>query len=539
MRWRYYFIIFVFSVFYAVLIFNLYIVQLNKNVKAGEVLKSERGNIYFTDKNGGLIPAALNKEYDTIFVVPKETQNQNNDYAEILSPIINFPVEEIEKKLNKQNDLYELLVQKTTSEQVNEIQKLNLKGIYVDKKKLRFYPSGSLASHVLGFVSPATDKEFLKYGNNQVGRYGIELQYNSLLAGALGETEFKDIVLTIDQNVQARAEEILKKTIEKWRAEGGAIIVQESLSGRILAMAGFPDFDPNTYSNFEIKNFLNQTVQSVYEFGSVIKIITMAAGFNSGKIAPDTSYIDTGSVTLNGKTIQNWWKKVYGKATMTDVIENSINTGSVFAERETGHSIFYNYLVNFGFNDLTDIGLPGEVKGDIKNLKNGRDINYATASFGQGISMTAIELINAFSAIANGGILMKPLILADENPKIIRRIISSETVGELTKMMISTVKKNKVADIADYSVAGKTGTAYIPDFKNGGYSDKVINSFIGFLPASAGDSMESPVRKFTILIKLDKPDGEPFATETVAPAFRELARFIINYYNIAPDQISE
>ncbi len=538
MRWRYYFIIFVFGVFYAVLIFNLYVVQLNKNVKAGEVLKSERGNIYFTDKNGGLIPAALNKEYDTIFVAPKETQNQNGNYAEILSPIINLSAEEIEKKLNKQNDLYELLVQKTTSEQVNEIQKLNLKGIYVDKKKLRFYPSGSLASHVLGFVSPATDKEFLKYGNNQVGRYGIELQYNSLLAGASGEIESKDIVLTIDQNVQARAEEILKKIIEKWRAESGAIIVQESSSGRILAMAGFPDFDPNTYSNFEIKNFLNQTVQSVYEFGSVMKIITMAAGFDSGKISPETSYIDTGSVILNGKTIQNWWKKIYGKVTMTDVIENSINTGSVFAERETGHRIFYNYLVNFGFNDLTGIGLPGEVRGDIKNLKNGRDINYATASFGQGISMTAIELINTFSAIANGGVLMKPLILADENPEAIRRTISSKTAKQLTEMMISTIDKNKAANIADYSVAGKTGTAYVPDFKNGGYSDKVINTFIGFFPASAGASAEFSAGKFTILIKLDKPDGEPFATETVAPAFRELARFIINYYNIAPDRIS-
>ncbi|MBI5079222.1 hypothetical protein HZB06_00905, partial [Candidatus Wolfebacteria bacterium] len=240
--------------------------------------------------------------------------------------------------------------------------------------------------------------------------------------------------------------------------------------------------------------------------------------------------IDTGSVTLNGRTIQNWWKKIYGKATMTDVIENSINTGSVFAERETGHKIFYDYLINFGFNDLTGIGLPGEVKGDIRNLKNGRDINYATASFGQGISMTAVGLINAFSAIANNGVLMKPLILADEKPEV-RRVVSPKTAEQLTKMMVSAVNKNKAADIAGYSIAGKTGTAYIPDFKNGGYSDKVINTFTGFIPAESG-------RKIAVLIKLDEPVGIPFATETVAPAFRELAQFIINYYNIPPDNLA-
>ncbi len=527
MRWRSYSIIFIFGVFYAVLIFNLYNIQLNKNVKAGGALSPERGNIYFTDKNGNLDSAVLNKEYDIIYAVPKETQNQNNNYAEILSPIINLSAEEIKKKLSKQNDLYELLVQKASSEQINKIKELGLKGIYINKQKLRFYPFGSLASHVLGFVSPMVDKEFS-------GRYGVELQYNSLLAGAPGETDGKDIILTIDKNVQAQAEEVFKKMAEKWQAESGAIIVQESSSGRILAMTGMPDFDPNNYSSFEIKNFLNPAVQSVYEFGSVVKIMTMAAGIDSGKITPETSYVDTGSVTLNGRTIQNWWKKIYGRVTMTEVIENSINTGSVFAEQKTGHQIFYNYLINFGFNNLTGIGLPGEVRGDIKNLKNGRDINYATASFGQGISMTVIELINAFSAIANNGVLMKPLILADEKSEVIRRVVSAKTVRQLTEMMVSAIDKNKAADIAGYSIAGKTGTAYIPDFKNGGYSDKVINTFVGFLPAFADSAS---VQKFTVLIKLDKPRCIPFASETVAPAFRELARFIINYYNIAPDKL--
>ena len=321
----------------------------------------------------------------------------------------------------------------------------------------------------------------------------------------------------------------MKKIINDWKAEGGTVIVQEPSSGKILAMANFPNFDPNNYSGFDIKSFLNSATQSVYEPGSVFKIMTMAAGIDSGKISPETTYIDKGTVTLNNRTIHNWWDKIYGKATMTEVLENSINTGSVFAEQKTGHETFYQYLTRFGFNELTKINLPGEVKSNIRNLVKGRDIHYATASFGQGISVTPISLINAFSAVANGGVLMKPLILADEKPQMIRRVISSETSKKLTQMMISTVKKNKVADIANYFVAGKSGTAYIPDFKSGGYTDEVINTFIGFAPAS------SP--KFVIFIKLDKPASAPFATIAVGPAFWDLTQFILNYYNIPPDKL--
>ncbi|MEK7549258.1 MAG: penicillin-binding protein 2 [Patescibacteria group bacterium] len=545
MKWRFFIIIFPFVIAYFFLITNLYNIQLNKSdyylaraafqLNAAGNLEPNRGNIYFTDKNNNLIQAVLNKNYDMIFAVPKEIQqgSEGPEGLEKLALIVNLSVEEIGKKLNKKNDLYELLVQKAAPEQVKQIQELisrGFKGVYVTKQKLRFYPYNNLASHLLGFVSLAGDSEVSKYGNSQIGRYGVELQFNSVLTGEKGKIDGQNLVLTIDRDIQSQSEEVLKKLISDWKAEGGTVIVQEPSSGKILAMANFPNFDPNNYSGFEIKSFLNPAVQSVYESGSVFKIMTIAAGIDSGKIFPETTYVDKGTVTLNNRTIHNWWNKIYGKATMTEVLENSINTGSVFAEQKIGHETFYQYLTKFGFNELTKINLPGEVKSNIRNLVKGRDIHYATASFGQGISVTPIALINAFSAVANGGVLMKPLILADEKPQMIRRVISPETSKKLTQMMISTVKKNKVADIANYSIAGKSGTAYIPDFKSGGYTDEVINTFVGFAPAI------SP--KFTILIKLDKPVDAPFATVAVGPAFWDLTQFILNYYNIPPDNLA-
>ena len=277
---------------------------------------------------------------------------------------------------------------------------------------MRFYPFGGLASHLLGYAAN---------GDEGGGRYGAELYFNKSL------NDGGNLVLTIDRVIQEQAEEILKKLIDQYRAVGGTVIVQEPKTGKILAMGNFPNFDPNDYSKFKVENFLNPAVQLVYEPGSVFKLITMAAGIDSGKITPETAYTDTGSVTFNGKTIKNWDLKAHGLQTMSGVIEQSINTGAVFAQRKIGQDIFYNYLIKFGFNEPTGIALPGEVRGKINNLKQGKDIDFATASFGQGVSVTPIELISAISVIANDGVLMKPIISASEKSQVVRRVISSET----------------------------------------------------------------------------------------------------------------
>lgn len=535
--WRINSLIFVFGILYFLLIFNIYKLQIEKSIyyltqaqsqeKASGVFEAVRGNIFFTDRNNNLIPAALNKDYPIIYAVPKEIQQ---NAAEKLAPIVNLSTEELEKIFNKPDDLYELLVEKADAQQIEEIGDLKLKGIYTRTHSLRFYPLEDLASHLLGFVAPVLEK--------RIGRYGVELYFNETLAGKDGQLEGdniikpesgKDLILTIDRNIQAQAEGILKKLIEEYQAAAGTVIVQEPQTGKILAMGSFPNFDPNSYSKSEIKNFLNPAVQAIYEPGSVFKLITMSAGIDSGKITPETTYIDTGSVTLNGKTIKNWDLKAHGEQTMTGVLEQSINTGAVFAQRKTGPDIFYNYLIKFGLNEPTDITLPGEVKGNISNLKNGKDIDFATASFGQGVAITPVQLISAVSAIANGGVLMKPIILRDDKPEIIRRAISSETAKAVTQMMVSAVEKNIIAAIPNYSIAGKTGTAFVPIFGGKGYTDQVINTYSGFAPA--------PDPKFVILIKLDKPAGAPLAGQSVVPAFRELAQFLLNYYNIAPDKL--
>lgn len=555
-KWRIIIIVSIFSPLYLSLIFKLYDIQVNKNSfyrakaenqqMASGVLKSTRGSIFFTDKNNNLVPAAMNKEFPFIYAVPKEIQEQEqagdlsvNDYADQLSPLVNVPAGDLVKKFSKKNDLYELLIFKASDEQANSVSKLDLKGIYVVNKISRSYPFDTVASHVLGFVAPVNNNE-AKDISNEKGRYGVESFFENDLAGRNSDingdkvtvaSDGKDITLTIDRNIQAQSGEILEKLVSDKGAAGGSVIVQDPKTGRILAMASFPDFDPNDYSDYEIKNFLNPAVQAVYEPGSVFKILTMAAGIDSGKITPDTTYVDKGYDIINGRKVMNWDHKVHGKLTMSNVIEQSINTGTIFAEQKTGHNIFKNYMYNFGLGDLSGIKLPGELKGNLSQLTNGKDINYATASYGQGVAVTPIEMIGAASAIANGGVLMKPLITLDEKPEVVRRVISEDTAKKVTQMMVSAVKINVLADILNYNVAGKTGTAYIPDFKNGGYTDQVINTYIGYAPAF------DP--KFIILIKLDKPKDAPLAGTTVVPAFRELAEFLLNYYNVAPDNIAD
>ncbi len=530
-----------FGVLYAALIFGLYNIQLEKGDyysaraasqnQPADLLESRRGKIYFTDRNGNLIPAALNKEFASIFAVPDEIADKEKA-AEILSPIVEIDAEKLLKMFGKKGDLYELLVKKAAAQQITAAKESGLGGIYVDGRMMRYYPMGNSASHLLGFVGASVDDE------KTAGRYGIELFYDERLygkvKGAVGDkitsADYgEDVVLTVDRNLQDESEKILAGLTEKFEAEGGTIIIEEPKTGKILAMAGNPDFDLNNYDKSSVKLFLNPATQKIYEPGSVFKVITMAAGLDSGKITPDTAYYDNGKLTINGRTIKNWDLKAHGKLTMTGVIEGSVNTGAVFAERRIGHALFYDYLKKFGFEEKAGVDLPGELPGSLKNLKsNSRDINFATASFGQGVSVTPLQLINAVAAIANGGVLMRPRVNASLEPTVIRRVVSAEAAGQTAKMMESAVEKAKIAAIPNYRVAGKTGTAQIPDFTKGGYSDSFIHTFVGFAPVS------NP--RFIILIKLDKPRAT-LAGMTVVPAFRELALFALNYYGVSPDNL--
>lgn len=547
MKWRIGSLIVFFGGLYFALVFQLYNLQFNKNAfyeakaesqqMASGILEPNRGNIYITDKNGNRIQAVMNKEFSLIYAVPTEIADPDV-VALNISKILDLPLPETKAKLSKSKDQYELLKFKATDDEVDAVKKLDSKGIYIKKQIGRYYPMGTLASQVLGYVSPLTEAEKSESDFAEKGRYGIEKQFNDVLSGTMGKIkgdqvvypqDGKDITLTIDRNIQAQGEEIIKNLVEKWNADSGSVIVEEPQTGKILAMGNYPTFDPNDYQHADLKDFMNGAVQSVYEPGSVMKPITMSAGIDAGKITPDTAYNDTGSVTLNKSTIRNWDLKAYGHITMTNVIEHSLNVGTVFAERTMGNEIFKDYFLNhYLFAEKTGIALPGERDGDVTQLHNGLDINYATAAFGQGIAITPLKMITAISAIANHGMMMKPLITADEQPQEIKRVVSQEAARQVVGMMVSAVYVNKLAVVPNYQVAGKTGTAYIPNFGRGGYTDDVDNSFEGFAPAY------DP--KFVILIKLERPKGAPLSGQTVVPAFKELTQFILNYYNIAPDK---
>jgi cell division protein FtsI/penicillin-binding protein 2 len=549
--------IFSISIFFIFLFFglisNIYDLQITKGPyylakaesqnRLSGFLEAMRGNIYFTDRSENHSPAAINKEYFVIFAVPKDISSggevEIDQAAEQISSLFKLDKVELVTAFSSPTNQYYSILKKATQEQVNEIKKLGIKGIYIENKNFRYYPLGNIASQVLGFVSPSSDDDVLS------GKYGAELFFNEELTGKNGQLEGNkvvdlqngsDVVLTIDPTVQNRAEAALEELVKKYNAPGGSVIVQDPKTGKIIALGNYPNFDPNNYSEYKIKDFLNLVVQSIYEPGSVFKVITMAIGLDAGKLTADTTYVDKGFIKLNGKTIKNWdyeEKGPHGLTTMTGVIEGSLNTGAAYAGQLIGKDIFYNYLIKFGLNQTTGIELPGEVTCDIKKLKSSsKDVDFATASFGQGLAVSPIAMINAFSAIANGGELMKPFIVASTKPQMVRRVISKEASKEAVKMMVSAVDKAYVAKIPGYYVAGKTGTAQIADLQHGGYlPNDYTHTYIGFAPAY------DP--KFVILIKLDKPEGAPLAGTTVVPAFRELADFLLNYYNVRPDYLSK
>ena len=532
-----------FSLVFAFLIFNVYNLQVvnggkftakaNSQYFSSVQSKANRGSIYFLDKNSSTLSAVLNKEFPVVFAIPKAIDD-SKEAASLLADILGEDQLVLEKKFSKTGDPYELLLKKAEPSLIAKISELKIPGIHIDSEPERFYPFGSLGSQVLGFVGPSDSDDV------ESGRYGLEKFYNDLLAGKNGRKENGklltlpeaggNLTLTIDPNIQKEAQKILGGLVANFKAKGGSVIVQEPKTGRILALENYPSFDPNNYGQASISSFLNPAIQTIYEPGSVFKVITMAAGIDAGKFSPETTFYDKGSLTVSGRTIKNWDLKSYGKVTMTNVIEKSINTGAAYAGSLIGRDVFKKYLENFGFDEKTGIDLPGEVSGDLRALgPKSPEVAFATASYGQGVAVTTVEMINAISAIANGGNLMRPYINAETEPKIIRRVVSARAAREVTEMMVSALDKAEIGKIKSYKLAGKTGTAQVPDFNKGGYTDKVINTYVGFGPVAAP--------KFVILIRLNEPEGAPLAGLTVVPAFRDLAQFILNYYNLSPDGI--
>ena len=561
-HWRLFFILIIFFLLALAILSRLFYLQIinyhtyialaaRQNDSATEPIR--RGQIYFQDKDGQLIPAALNKDTYTLSAVPSRIEDPHAA-AMALADILSLDLAVLENKLSQRSGQYEVLVRKLDEAVAEKIRALQIDGVGLGKQLRRIYPGGTQAAQVLGYVSLERDKE--------IGRYGIEKLKDDALSGESGildgienprnylsdvakrilrpSTSGKNIILTIDANIQQQAETELAAVMEKYKSESGSLTVIEPQTGRILAMAGAPSFDPNSYNTAEdLGVFLNRVVQASYELGSVMKPITMAAGINEKVVTFDTTYNDTGEVRIKGSTVRNFDNQGHGIQTMVGVLAKSLNTGAVFVEQKLGQDKMLAYLKAFGFGEKTGIDLPGEIAGNISNLDNRRDIDYATASFGQGIAVTPLQMATALATIANGGNLMKPYIvdkIVDESgvtetfvPVVRRRVLSPETAETVSHMLVSVVDNGfeHRARIDGYFIAGKTGTAQLP--VGGVYStDQFIHSFMGYAPAF------NP--KFLVFIQINKPQGVNFASNSLTTTFHAMTEYIIRYYGILPDR---
>ncbi|MFA7385957.1 MAG: penicillin-binding protein 2 [Candidatus Paceibacterota bacterium] len=497
----------------------------------------ERGEIFF--KGGEII--ATNADTKKLILLPEEVEDKKNVSLK-LSSILEIEEDQIFEKI--ENAFSPVSVKNgLTNQEIEEIEKTDISGIYTIEERKRFYPQRTMASQVVGFL-----------GGENKGQYGLEGHYEEFLKGEeiLKENNFLSteqaslrggsLILSLDYNIQFMAMNFLNKAKEELDIEGGTIIVTNPKTGAIMAMADFPTFDLNEYSKVKDSSvYRNSAVQDFFEPGSVFKPITMAGAIDQNKINPETQYLDTGEVWIGGRVLKNYGNKSFGKVTMTEVLEKSINTGAVFAGDAMGKDLFLKYLEDFGFFQRTGIDLQGEALFENAEFKKGYDVNYATASYGQGIYITPIQLVRAFSSFANEGKITNPYIVEKtiKNGKVEtvktsaeKQVISAETASKVTTMLVNVIEKGfgKSARIPGYYLAGKTGTSQIPwpalGIDKRGYSEKTWQSFIGFAPAF------NP--QFLIFIKLDNPKAKT-AEYSAMPIFRDLAEYIIGYMQIPPD----
>jgi cell division protein FtsI/penicillin-binding protein 2 len=461
------------------------------------------------------------------------------------------------ERLNKTDDPYEPLQHLATDEQIEMLEEFDLPGIHWTKEVSRYYPEKETGSQMVGFVGKQAENNMLK------GYYGVEGCYNKILGGDAGflrseldtfgrwiataGKDFRkaddghDLVLTIDKSIQYYACQQLNEFIERFEADKGSVVVMDPKTGAVIAMCNAPSFDPNKYNEIEeLSVFNNGILIDNYEPGSVFKPITMAAALDSGKVDPFTGYNDSGELRISKFPIRNSDGKAHGWQTMTQVLEKSLNTGAVFAARQVGLDDFKRYVEGFGFGQKTEVDLCTEQAGNINSLNDRNEIYLATASFGQGITVTPMQLVRAFGAIANEGKLVEPYIVQtirnkrgeiveDRQTKITGQVISPQTSKLLGSMLVSVVKSGHAgkAAVDGYLVAGKTGTAQVPDREKGGYSDDTIHTFVGFAP------FNQP--RFVMVTKLDHVKAVKYSSDSAAPLFGKIAKFILDYYEVSPE----
>ncbi|OGD68274.1 hypothetical protein A2996_03300 [Candidatus Campbellbacteria bacterium RIFCSPLOWO2_01_FULL_34_15] len=543
-------------------LFNLQIVkgesyseQADRQYTAPNHSVFSRGTIYFKDKTGQLVSAATLQTGFILAINPKNIEDSKMVYEKI-SEIVDIDAVTFFNKANKKDDPYEEIILKLDKETADKISALDLEGVGLYKQRWRFYPGKNLSAHSLGFVGFSGDE------NSVEGLYGLEKYYNDSLKrknedlyvnffaevfSSVGDSFSKvrkegDIILGIDPSAQLFLESELQKISDEWGIESGAGIIMDPKTGKIYSLAVYPNFDLNNFKNEDITTFSNPFVENVFEMGSIIKPLTMAIGLDTGAVTADTTYDDKGFLIMDKARISNYDGKARGVVPMQEVLNQSLNTGVAFVVDKVGHKKFADYMFKLGLGEETGIDLPNETYGLVDNLNSTRDIEYATASFGQGIALTPIETVRALATLANGGVLVTPHFATDIKYRtgITReliyepgeRIFKENTSDEITRMLVKVVDDALVGGtlkLENYSIAAKTGTAQIAkEDGRGYYDDRYLHSFFGYFPAYDPE--------FIVFFYIVNPREVKYASQTLTDPFMETAKFLINYYEIPPDR---
>jgi len=517
-----------------------------------------RGNIYFSTKNDEKVSAATVQAGYLLSIDPSRITDDEATYRQI-NEVYPLNKEKFLLRVGKKERTYYEIASELSNAEADAVAELGLTGVQLYRDQWRYYPGTELSSRTVGFVGYTGDPD-----EGLTGRYGLERYYEDVLKrddsrmsvnffaeifSNLGSVIFDttqartgDVVTTIEPTVARMLDSELSKTQETWNSDVTGGIVINPKTGAIYAMNVVPTFDLNDRSGAGIQDFKNPLVENIYEMGSIIKALTMAVGLDSGTITPETTYYDSGKIELDTYTIHNYDGRGRGTVDMQEVLNQSLNTGVAFVVDTMGKDLFRAYFKALKFGSETGIDLPNEAYGLVANLDSPRDVEYATASFGQGIALTPIATVRALAALGNGGKMITPHIAKrieyqDGTVKEVQYPEGDQVFSEETSLTISRMLTTVVDDalmggdvkLEHYSVAAKTGTAQIADPVHGGYhDDRFLHSFFGYFPSYDPE--------FLVFLYTVEPKEVRYASQTLTDPFMEITKFLINYYNLPPDR---
>ncbi len=520
----------------------------------------DRGSIFFSTRHGDAVSAAAVRSGFVLAINPQRITDVSG-YYEALQPYIELSEEEFTREATRPNRTYVEIAQRIISSEAEKIRSLGLPGVMLYRSQWRYYPGDSLAAQTIGFIAHSDDP-----AEPMRGRYGLERYYDEVLsrdnrslsvnlfAGVFANLsnlvtsqttppeQQGHIVTTLEPTIARMLESTLLAVNDRYQSAYTGGIIMDPQTGAIVALGTVPSYNNNDRRGLTVEQFRNPLVENVYEFGSIYKAITIAAGIDAGAIAPRTTYYDSGSITLDQFTIRNFDGRGRGQVDMQRVLNDSLNTGVSFIVDQMGTRAFRDYLYALELNTPSGVDLPNDVRGLTSNLESPRRVEFTTASFGQGIAVTPMAMIRAFAPLANGGYMVTPhigqAIVYDSGrtipltPPRGEQVLKPQTSEEISRMLTNTVdtalRHGRVA-LPHHSVGAKTGTAQIPDSASGGYHrDRFFHSFFGYFPSYDPE--------FLVLLYTVEPQGVQYASETLTDAFMEITTFLINYYEIPPDR---